>query len=48
MLRRIPSGIVKAVFAALFVIATYPAWSVWIFGYNPSLDDLLSLRCFTS
>jgi uncharacterized membrane protein len=35
----------NAAFAALFFVATYPAWSIWVFGYNPSLNDLLSLRC---
>jgi hypothetical protein len=25
--------------------ATKPVWSYLIFGFNPTLDDLLSIRC---
>jgi hypothetical protein len=39
MLHRIPALFVNAAFVALFFVATYPAWSIWVFGYNPSLND---------
>jgi hypothetical protein len=46
MIRAIPPGIVYALFAAALVVATSPAWRPWLFGFNPTLEDLLSLRCF--
>ncbi len=33
-------------FAVMVIFATRPVWSRLLFGYEPTLDDLLSLRCF--
>jgi len=33
-------------FAILVAAATKPVWSQMVFGYEPTLDDLLSLRYF--
>lgn len=33
------------VFGAAVVIATKPVWGLLLFGDNPTLDDLLQLRC---
>ena len=33
------------VFGAAVVIATRPVWRLLIFGNNPTLKDLLQLRC---
>ncbi len=38
--------IIWATFAVATVWATNPIWSYAIFGFNPTLDDLLSIRCF--
>ena len=32
-------------FATVTVLATRPAWSYALFGLNPTLSDLLSMRC---
>jgi hypothetical protein len=46
MIRAIPPGIMYALFAAALILATSPAWRPWLFGVAPTLDDLLTLRCF--
>jgi hypothetical protein len=46
MIRRIPPAAVYGLFAAAAVAATFPIWGLWLFGFNPTLDDLLRLRCF--
>jgi hypothetical protein len=33
-------------FAVLTIWATKPIWNYAIFGFNPILDDLLSITCF--
>ena len=33
-------------FAFLAILATKPVWSRLLFGYEPSFEDLLLLRCF--
>jgi hypothetical protein len=33
-------------FTILVAAATKPVWSQLVFGYEPTLDDFLSLRCF--
>jgi hypothetical protein len=35
-----------AAFGLGAVLATRPVWSYLLFGFNPTLDDILSLRCF--
>jgi hypothetical protein len=32
-------------FGVLAVLAAKPVWSRVLFGWNPTFDDLLSLRC---
>ena len=34
-------------FAAVTALATKPAWSYVLFGFNPTLSDLLSMRCLS-
>jgi len=46
MIRMIPPAVVYGLFAAAAVVATFPTWRLWLFGFNPTLDDLLRLRCF--
>ena len=46
MIRAIPPAAVYALFAAALVAATFPIWRLWFFGFNPTLDELLQLRCF--
>jgi hypothetical protein len=46
MLRVIPPAIVYGLFAAAAMMATFPFWRLWLFGFNSTLDDLLRLRCF--
>jgi hypothetical protein len=46
MIRVIPPAVVYRLFAAAAVAATSPIWRVWLFGFNPTFDDLLRLRCF--
>ena len=45
MIRVIPPAVVYGLFAAAAVTATFPIWRLWLFGFNPTLDDLLRLRC---
>ena len=46
MNRSVPSHAVHVLFALAVMLATYPVWSLWLFGFNPTLDDLLRMRCF--
>jgi hypothetical protein len=46
MIRTVPSIVVYVVFAVGVVAATFPVWRLWLFGFNPTLDELLRLRCF--
>ena len=46
MIRTIPPAAVYGLFSAAAVAATFPIWGLWLFGFNPTLDDLLRLRCF--
>ena len=34
-------------FAAATALATKPAWGSLVFGFNPTLSDLLSMRCLS-
>lgn len=45
---RTPHGaaLIWCIFGLLAVLATKPVWSRLLFGYEPTIDDLLSLRCF--
>jgi hypothetical protein len=33
-------------FGVAALLATRPLWIYLIFGFNPTLDDLLAIRCF--
>jgi hypothetical protein len=44
MIRTIAPTAVYGLFAA--AAATFPIWGLWLLGFNPTLDDLLRLRCF--
>ena len=46
MTDRMPTLLVYALFGIGGALATYPIWKFWVFGFNPTLDDLLRLRCF--
>ena len=39
------AGLVWAAFAAALVLATAPVWRLWVFGFNPTLDQLLQIIC---
>ena len=43
---RLPTTAVYVLFAAALVAATSPVWRWWLYGLDPSLDELLQLRCF--
>ncbi len=45
--RRSSEALIWCGFAVLLVLATQPVWSRLIFGFQPTLNDLLSLRCFS-
>lgn len=46
MITRLPASAIYTLFALGFLAATAPVWRFWLFGFNPTLDDLLQLRCF--
>jgi hypothetical protein len=46
MIRIIPPAAMYSLFAAGPVLATSPIWRLWLFAFDPSLDELLRLRCF--
>jgi len=46
-LRATGRAAIWAAFAIALVLATKPAWGYFVFGYEPTIADLLSLRCFT-
>lgn len=35
-------------FGLALLLATEPVWKLPLLGYNPTLDDLLTIRCFGS
>jgi hypothetical protein len=45
MIRRIPPAWAYTLLLFGLVLASFPVWSLWLFGFSPSLDQLLSLRC---
>jgi hypothetical protein len=46
MIRPIPATAMYGLFALGALLATHPVWSLWLFGFRPSLDDLLRVSCF--
>ncbi len=45
--RRIDVGgvAIYAAFAAAVVLATKPVWAPFLFGFRPTFEDLLLIRC---
>jgi hypothetical protein len=35
-------------FVLAFLAATYPIWTLWLLGFNPTLDNLLRITCLGS
>jgi hypothetical protein len=46
MIRAVPPALMYLLFALGLVLATAPLWRLALFGFNPTLDELLRLRCF--
>jgi hypothetical protein len=46
MIRAVPPAAMYSLFAVGLALATFPVWRLWLFGFNPTLDELLRLRCF--
>jgi hypothetical protein len=40
---RIQNGVIWFAFAAALILATAPMWRLWVFGSNPTIDELLQL-----
>jgi hypothetical protein len=43
---QVRNGLIWLAFALALVLATKPVWGFWVFGFNPSFEDLLRIRCF--
>ena len=43
---RLRVGSIYVLFGFALAAATYPAWRLWLLGFNPTFDDLLQMRCF--
>jgi len=46
--RRLRTAAVYAAFAAATVLATQPVWGRLVFGFAPSFDELLLVRCLAA
>jgi hypothetical protein len=46
MMRAVPPALAYLLLALGLVLATAPLWRLALFGFSPTLDDLLRLRCF--
>lgn len=42
---RLRTAAIYAAFAVAAVLATQPVWSRIVFGFEPSFEDLLLIRC---
>jgi hypothetical protein len=47
MIREIPRAVMYVLFTIAFAAATFPACRLWLFGFNPTVYDLLLLRCLS-
>lgn len=47
VLRELRTAMIWAAFGLGLVLATRPVWSFLLFGPDYTLEDLLSLRCFS-
>ena len=45
MTARFTNGFVWFAFAAAVVLATAPVWGLWVFGFNPTLAEMLRIVC---
>jgi hypothetical protein len=45
MTRRVTNRVMWVSFAAGVVLATAPMWRLWVFGFNPTLDEMLRIVC---
>jgi hypothetical protein len=45
--RRLRAALPWILFGTGLLLATEPVWRLALLGYDPSLDDLLQIRCFT-
>ena len=43
--QRVTNSFIWFAFAAAIVLATAPVWRLWIFGFNPTLDEMLRIVC---
>ena len=43
MTKRAIDGMIWAAFALATLLATAPVWRLWVFGFNPTIDELLQL-----
>jgi hypothetical protein len=39
------AGLIWMAFGVALVLATAPVWRLWVFGFNPTLDQLLRIIC---
>lgn len=46
--QRVINGVVWFAFAGAIVLATAPVWRLWVFGFNPTLDEMLRIVCQVS
>jgi hypothetical protein len=46
LLRELRTAAIWTAFAMGVLFATWPLWSYLAFGLDPTLDDVLTLRCF--
>jgi hypothetical protein len=45
MTSKAASGFIWVAFAAAVALAMAPVWRLWLFGFNPTLDELLQIIC---
>jgi hypothetical protein len=45
MIRHIPPTAAYALFAMGVAAATFPLWRLLVFGFHPTLDELLRIGC---
>lgn len=46
--RRLRTAAIHAAFVAATVLATEPVWGRLVFGFAPTFDDLLLVRCLAA
>jgi hypothetical protein len=45
-MNRVPAPLVCCFWVLALIAATSPAWRLLLLGNNPTLDQLLQMRCF--